>query len=318
LQCYHPIPAWRQPGRTENGKQRISFSPDNAIEKISVPCGQCIGCRLRKSVDWAFRCEHELSLHKLNTFITLTYDDKHLKNPSLPTKEERAEGKTDYQRFLKSFRKLIYPLKIRFFLCGEYGETTWRKHYHAIIFGYDFMDKKQIQTGDVSQPYYISETLGELWPHGNHLIADANFETAAYISRYITKKINGEKAENHYNRVFTDWNEITGEITYFEEVQLEPEFITMSKRPAIGTGWFEKYQDDCYPSNYLVKDGHKYPVPKFYDVLLERKDPELLESVKLERKMRAFENLADNYPERRAAKELCKISTTKSLGRNKV
>jgi hypothetical protein len=39
-------------------------------------------------------------------------------------------------------RKKISPLKIRFFHCGEYGDKTRRPHYHALIFGYGFPDKK--------------------------------------------------------------------------------------------------------------------------------------------------------------------------------
>ena len=43
---------------------------------------------------------------------------------------------------MKRLRKKLHPLKIRFFHCGEYGDKTRRPHYHALIFGYSFPDRK--------------------------------------------------------------------------------------------------------------------------------------------------------------------------------
>jgi hypothetical protein len=49
-----------------------------ALSGLKIPCGQCIGCRLEYSRQWAMRCHHEASLHIFNSFITLTYDPEHL------------------------------------------------------------------------------------------------------------------------------------------------------------------------------------------------------------------------------------------------
>jgi hypothetical protein len=43
---------------------------------------------------------------------------------------------------LRLSEKLEWGGKIRFFHCGEYGDKTRRPHYHALIFGYGFPDKK--------------------------------------------------------------------------------------------------------------------------------------------------------------------------------
>lgn len=310
MPCYRPILAYVTNTPNDNGKKNIVFQkPQSYRENINLPCGQCIGCKLSHSRQWATRCEHEISLHENNCFITLTYDDKHLpQNQSL--------YKPDFQDFLKRFRKSIEPHKISYFMCGEYGDITWRPHYHAIIFNYDFPDKVQIQEADVENPYHISPLLTKLWPKGQHIIATANYETAAYVARYCLKKITGDSAESHYNRILTDWNEITGEITEYQEVQLEPEYANMSTNPAIGKNWIKKFKNDCYPSDYLIKDGHKIPIPSYYDKELEKADQYLFETQKTRRRINSA--LADKITLERLHKiESIKKLQIKSLMRNK-
>ena len=36
--------------------------------KLTLPCGNCIGCRLERSRQWAVRCMHEASLYEDNCF----------------------------------------------------------------------------------------------------------------------------------------------------------------------------------------------------------------------------------------------------------
>lgn len=312
MPCYTPIDAYVAPGKTENGKKNIVFKrPETIMEEIKLPCGQCIGCRLLRSVSWAARCMHEIQLHEENCFITLTYDDEHLP-------DDYSLRKEDFQKFLKRLRKEIYPRKIRYFMCGEYGDDSWRPHYHAIIFNYSFPDKQRVQIREVENPYYISDQLSSLWPYGYHMVAEANFDTAAYVARYCTKKITGEKAESHYNRVITDWNEFTGEITHFQEVDLVPEYATQSKRPAIGKDWYQRYKGDCFPSDFLIVDGRKVPVPRYYDKLLEREDEYLLALQKQKRKFKAIERAEDNTFYRLYQRQIAKEAQTKTLKRNKI
>jgi len=112
-------------------------------------------------------------MHEDNCFITLTFDNEHIakrKNPeSLDNKE--------FQRFMKRLRKK-YPHKIRFFHCGEYGDQNKRPHYHALLFGHDFKDKKLWSNkGDFK--LFVSQELAELWPYGFHTIGAVSFDTAA-------------------------------------------------------------------------------------------------------------------------------------------
>ena len=254
---------------------------------------------------------HEIQLHDDNCFITLTYDDEHM--PS-----DYSLRKEDFQKFLKRLRDHIKPKKIRYFMCGEYGEDSWRPHYHAIIFNYDFPDKLRVQSKEVDNPYYISPELSSLWPYGYHIIAEANFDTAAYVARYCTKKITGDKAETHYHRTILDWNEFTGEIYHYEEVQLEPEYATMSKKPAIGKEWFDKYKTDCYPSDFLIVDGRKVPIPKYYDKLLEIENEYLLKQQKAVRKVKAMLHPEEQTFMRLYQREKAKKAQFNTLKRNKI
>ena len=55
---------------------------------------------------------------------------------------------------------------------------------------------------------YRSPRLEKLWTLGNCEIGELTFESAAYVARYIMKKINGPMAKEHYKR----YDPTTGEI----------------------------------------------------------------------------------------------------------
>ena len=124
MTCYHPLQAYRSSeGRnSETGKWPIVFSvtAGYADLPVTIPCGQCIGCRLERSRQWAMRCVHEASLHEQNSFITLTYDNDHLPVGGSLNVE-------DMQKFWKRLRDHLfqrgYSGKLRYFQCGEYGST---------------------------------------------------------------------------------------------------------------------------------------------------------------------------------------------------
>jgi len=312
MACYRPLRAYVTHNKTDNGKDEIVFTKPNRIYKeLDLPCGQCIGCRLSHANQWAIRCYHESTLHDTNCFITLTYDDKHLPN-------DYSLRKDHAQKFIKRLRKTLYPKKISYYLCGEYGDTTWRPHFHALIFGYDFPDKIKIQNTEVENPYYLSQTLTKLWNKGNHLIADVSPENCAYTTRYCVKKITGDAQKDHYTRTIIDIEPVTGEVLHYaENVELEPEFALMSRKPAIGKNWYAKYKSDCYPSSYLVTNGKKHGIPKYYDKLLQEEDEARLQQIKLKRKFKAAKRAADQTRARLFEIEKCKTQQQKTLKRNK-
>ena len=137
MPCYSPLIAWRAKHINPSGKTSLVFNQRDAAQPddpVQLPCGQCIGCRLEKSRQWAMRIAHESSLYDQNCFLTLTFSDEHLP-------QNLSVSKRDLQLFMKRLRKHFAPRKIRFFQCGEYGELNMRPHYHSILFNVDFPDK---------------------------------------------------------------------------------------------------------------------------------------------------------------------------------
>lgn len=256
------------------------------VRSLSLPCGQCIGCRLERSRQWAMRCMHEAQLHQNNCFITLTYDNHHL--PS-----DKSLHYQDFQKFLKRFRKSIGNAKIRFYMAGEYGEKYGRPHWHACIFGYDFPDKKLLKRTPAGSKLYRSEHLEKLWPFGHSSIGDVTFESAAYVARYIMSKQTGKQSESHYRRV----DEETGEI-----IQLKPEFNKMSLKPGIGSEWYKKYKSDVYPHDYVIVRGKKMKPPKAYDKLYKKDNPYEYDELLYTREKNAKLNPDNQDPKRLDAK----------------
>lgn len=272
MTCYHPLLAYRDSGKVVFNK------PFPYAKGFNLPCGQCIGCRLKYSQEWAVRLMHENQMHEESCFITLTMNDEYLNSRDNPYSLDRSE----FQRFMKRLRKR-YGKKVRYFHCGEYGEKNSRPHYHAIIFGMDFEDKELFQVRDEIR-LYTSETLAKLWPYGFVTIGEVTMESCAYVARYVTKKIKGKDAENHYIR----WDSLTG-----EGIPIEPEYATMSRKPGIGKSWLDKYKSDVYPHDYVVIKKHKIRPPRFYDNQL---DEEELEQLKLKRQEELPE-VIDQYDE---------------------
>jgi hypothetical protein len=270
--CFRPLKGYRSKQLTKNGKRSIVFNPkDGFVDMpIDVPCGQCIGCRLERSRQWAIRCLHESSLYDENCFITLTYDDDHLP-------EDGSLQLEHFQKFMKRLRKRFEPRKIRFFHCGEYGEKFRRPHYHACLFNFDLPDKKLFKISNGFR-LYTSDILDDLWSYGYAMVGDVTFESAAYVARYITKKITGEAAKEHYQG-------------------LMPEYTTMSRRPGIGAEWFRKYKSDVFPNDMCIINGKQVKVPKFYDGLLkvEAEDESIL--VKSRREKEVKERISEHWDE---------------------
>ncbi|ALS03690.1 VP4 [Gokushovirus WZ-2015a] len=243
--------------------------------RVTVACGQCIGCRIDRTQDWATRITHEASLHDLNVFLTLTYDDDHLPPGGSLVKK-------DFQDFMKRLR-FQHEGRIRYFACGEYGDQTERPHYHAIIFGADFADKRAHSKNDQGDQLYTSDLLDSLWGKGKCFIGSVSIESAHYVAKYCIKKVNGQLAAGHYGA-------------------RSPEFALMSLKPGIGAGWFDRYSGDVYPSDFVVLKGRKRSPPRYYDNMLEDIDAKLLQVLKKDRLKAAQKHRADQTPSRLKAR----------------
>lgn len=266
--------AWRSHlARTSTGARAMTFKSKEGIPhtKTLIPCGKCIGCKLEKSRQWAMRSYHEAQLHDENCFLTLTYDNEHI-NTMMDLVPE------DMQLFMKRYRKHLSKegIKIRYLYAGEYGENLARPHYHACIFGHDFHDKLYWSNSKTGNKLYVSALLQKLWPYGYSYVQNFTWDTAAYTARYVTKKITGEKAEEHYQG-------------------RHPEFIRMSLKPGIGSDWLKKYEGDVYQNDMAMsRPGLISRPPKYYDRMYEKMNPDRLEELKKKRQ-EATRNVEPDY-----------------------
>lgn len=226
--CFHPILAKRTPlggvvlvRKMDDSFYDLSHEPDT----LWLPCGKCIGCRKARAREWALRCTLEASQHDRLCWSTLTYDDAHLP----PTLQRRH-----LQLWFKRMRKRLGSVGIRFFATGEYGERTFRPHYHAILFGLE-------ESSSVPQA---------AWPHGFVRVDPLTPAAISYVAGYCSKKL-GWSDYDREERI----DYATGEVYKYQ-----PPFVQMSRRPGIG-GAARAFRASW--RSYAVLNGRRMPVPRF-------------------------------------------------------
>lgn len=290
MTCFAPVDGFRRRG----GGFTTSRTEGWTDLPVSVSCGQCHGCRVERARQWALRCVHEAKFHDQNCFITLTYSPECL--PANLSVDVRH-----WQLFAKRLRKKKGPF--RFLHCGEYGEENKRPHYHALLFGIDFK-KDQVELEGRKYPTFTSDELVSVWKNGFCSIGDLTYQSAQYVARYVMKKATGPLAEKEYERV----HPLTGECW-----QVKPPYITMSRRPGIGSKWIDKFKSDVFPDDFVVHDGRKFRPPTFYD---KRLSEEELLSVKRKRRDAANKHKWNNSSDRLRVRERVAIKQSKHITRN--
>ena len=317
MPCFHPLDAYQSRSLNSEGKREILFNKFKATdhEAIQLPCGQCVGCRLERSRQWAIRCMHEASMHEHNCFITLTFNNDALYKRENPLSVDVR----DFQLFMKRLRNR-FGKNIRYYHCGEYGDLNERPHYHACIFNFDFPDKKLWKITPAGSRLYISDILSDIWSDpdtgetlGFSTIGDVTFESAAYVARYVMKKINGKQLQEIDHQGLYPYERI---IETGETITVHPEYTTMSRRPGIGKGWLDKYMDDVYPHDYVIVNGKKCKPPKYYDGVLKTTRPYEFDEVKENRLTQAEKHADNNTPDRLAVREKVTNARLKQLPRN--
>lgn len=230
----------------------------------TVSCGKCLECVQRHSIEWAFRIMDECSCHADNAFITLTYNNEHVPHLGVSRRE--------IQLFMKRLRKELFPLKIRFFACGEYGKRTQRPHYHAIIFGW-FPGDVVFLKRDGDNDIYRSKFLEKVWTFGFSSVGRVSFDTALYCAKYMNKY----SWQESIKRVPVV---VDGEFTPFTD-RLNAPFVQMSNRPGIG---YDKVYDSDLVSDKLYRRGRSVKIPRYYLKVMER-DGIFLDDFKIRRKL---------------------------------
>lgn len=283
MPCYFPRQAWRSKVvNPATGKQSLVFNrcAGDPGTEMKVPCRNCVGCRLDNARQWQLRLMHEKPYHELSCFLTFTYA-----NQFLP-----AHGNLDKEHFPLFMKRLRrnheyngYTNKLKYLMCGEYGGNTNRPHYHAIVFGLDFADKKYHSTSKRGDRLYVSEKLDQLWGMGHCYVGTLTAKSAGYVGRYCLKKVNGDRSFEYYSRV----NVETGEV-----ITLEKEYITASN--GLGLSHFNDFHETMYLRDSCILEGKETAVPKYYDRKLEQINEQWLYDLKTKRieqaKLRADEN----------------------------
>lgn len=256
MACLYPVTMYRP--KADKGMQGYGKGPLVSASKGShsgvpmrIACGRCIECRLQHAAGWATRCMHETKSHEVNTFVTLTYDDKNLP-------EDGSLFYRDFQLFMKRLRKKS-DFQFKFYMCGEYGERTLRPHYHALLFGMDFSDRRFYKYGSDGDRLDTSQLLDDTWEKGLCSVGDVTLQSAGYVSGYVTQKVTGDKAADHY----------MGRL---------PEFSHMSN--GIGKAWIAKYGKQVYDLDRIIVDGKKVKTPRYYDEFYKLVDLSAVERVK--------------------------------------
>lgn len=236
-------------------------------DRGAVPCGFCFECRSRYARGWAIRCVHEASLHEESCFGTLTYKDEHL--PLHGSLRRR-----DFQLFMKRWRKLIAPKKMRYYHVGEYGEGNGRPHYHFLVFGHMPGERRPL-----SETLWASGELEEVWEKGHSSVGAVTMASAMYVAQYVLKKVDQVGRKPRY-AVDSE----TGETH-----AIEREYSTMSRRPGIGRGWYDRYAEEVERLETVRVEGAEVGPPRYYDELLRKRDEAAWEHMKLVRERKAKE-----------------------------
>lgn len=178
--------------------------------------------------------------HPYSCFITLTYNEEHVP-------KDGSVSKRPLQLFIKRVREAIHPRTLRYYACGEYGDKSWRPHYHALLFGVSPTEEKM---------------LSKCWPFGFISVGTCEPESMSYVSGYVIKKMTSPKDQRLQGRA--------------------PEFCLMSRKPGLGFGAVARivaaYQSERgkaallkqgWITNAIRSYGYKYPLGRYLRTKVE-------------------------------------------------
>lgn len=173
---------------------------------LAFGCGQCNPCRINRRRLWTHRIMLESLKHGDSSFVTLTYE-------TLPS--DGSLVPKDLQNFMKYLRMRVSPKKLRFYGVGEYGNDTFRPHYHVMLFGYPtcVYGRSMYRFGQKNCCTFC-DLVRDVWGKGHVELGTLTKDSAQYIAGYVTKKL-----------TFKDDPRLMGR---------HPEFARMSLKPGIG------------------------------------------------------------------------------------
>lgn len=210
---------------------------------VSVPCGHCVACLSNKRLDWTFRLEQEHRASKSAHFVTLTYDEKHLRS-------DRSLSKRDLQLYLKRLRKKYESGTVRYYAVGEYGSKSGRAHYHILLFNCDEANIRTAWTDSKGNPIGLVH-VGKVTP-----------ASVAYVTKYVIQSVEGVE-----KKTIIDEQGKPRKVKMMFDGRLAP-FAVMSRRYGIGGRYLSDEMVEWHRAddrNYTVRPGNvKGRLPRFY------------------------------------------------------
>lgn len=171
----------------------------------------------------------ESFMHEHNSFVTLTYAPHNLP-------DGLSVNKNDVQLFFKRLRAIIAPARVRYFAAAEYGEKNGAPHYHISMFGLS----RESYFGNERDYFGGIEAINRAWALGRTNVGEFNRKTAAYVTKYVTKRMSHMRMEAR-----------------------EREFVLMSRMPGLGATAIAQIAETL-KKNPLVWDSihDRYEVPR--------------------------------------------------------
>lgn len=333
MPCYHP------------------WAPTAALglrPGLLLPCGQCIGCRLQRSADWATRCIHEAKSHRYNCWLTLTYNDE-----NLPSRYDTGLIHPVTRR--KIYSGTLHKLHVQKFL-RQLRKTLCRERWLSNRLAWEFDTETPEHSEHIgpsarllhlrpSLRYYYAGEYGEKYnrPHYHLCLFGIDFtdkkldkQTPQNFNLYTSKTIEHLWPHGQHRLGELTWEtaaytaryvmkKITGEKQkkHYEKIcaetgeiiTLAPEFNDMSRAIGIGRRYFEKHHADLYKREtaQAIINGRPTKIPRYYDKLHNAKHPDHMATLKRIRRKEANKKRKDQTPARLKAAETVLTRRIQSL-----
>lgn len=132
-----------------------------------------------------------------NVFVTLTYRDNTMPWTSADGTGAPTLVPSDTQLFMKRLLKKAsqeFGWKQRMWLVGEYGDRTWRPHYHAAFFNFPACQRGGTLRSPTGRFLWLEccpvcQLVGYAWGNGDIGIGPLDENRARYLGGYIEKKL---------------------------------------------------------------------------------------------------------------------------------
>lgn len=258
MPCTQPKHGYSDPD--DNGRF-THMSPDHLYHDslLTVNCGHCYDCLVKRQADWSLRAAHELQYHDESSFTLLTYRDSAIASHGDLVHRH-------WQLFAKRLRESYGAF--RFLLSHEKSPTTGRPHIHLLCFGLDLMEEAEpIQTNNQMQ-LYRSPRLDALWGHGYCHIGTATPESAGYTAGYVTGKL-----QDHMD----SWRPARFRKRVHNSIHRRTHaYQAMSTQPGLGFKFYQDYKHQMFDSDGALRTGPKHyqRIPQYYRTLYQKDHPE--------------------------------------------